>query len=252
MEENSLPIEFFIAHIKSFADVFPAVTVQDEEWGLIFEWPNSNHISTNIALIYNVPKINMEFLLQWMKEDLNRKIVIPEGIKLPGQTTKEYGLGIYFRKKKKINSPVLDTETIRSYSYSANSLDFDLKDIMNNVTEINDISEDAAFEFHRLIGGNMHLNEGEIWSLDNDGAVLSTALTVEQSEFKNIKLIDLLATRKAVRQNGHAGNLLQSIIANGKKFGYIIIAEKNLIYEKLLKKFDFELINSYDVHILKK
>ena len=144
----------------------------------------------------------------------------------------------------------METESAKSYSYRTISDEYNLKEIINVFAEIVEIPEESVFEFHQLIGGNMHLNEGEIWMLDNDGAVLSVAMTAEQSKFKNIKLIDLLATRDTVRRKGHAGNLLQSIIAKGKKYDYIVVTKKTPIHEKLLEKYGFVLTNSYDVHIL--
>lgn len=250
VEPNSIPSEFFIAQSMSFSDAFPTISIQKKDWGLIFEWPNSKHLTTNFALVNN-ESIDIQELPKWLKEDPTRKIFISEGIELPGETIKIDEIGIYYRKQKKISSPILDTETVKSYSYRTITYDHNLKEIMNMIAEMSEIPEESVFEFHRLIGGNLHLNEGEIWTLDDDGAILSTALTVQQTEYKNIKLIELLATRKAVRRNGHAENLLKSIIAKGKKYGFIVVAKKNIIQQKLLEKFDFELTNSFNVLTLK-
>ena len=97
MDKNFLPTEFFIAQIKSFADSFPSITIKEEEWGLIFEWPNSKHITTNMAIINENPSDKMEYLINWLKEAYTRKILVLEDIILPRNTVKEYELGIYYR-----------------------------------------------------------------------------------------------------------------------------------------------------------
>lgn len=138
------------------------------------------------------------------KKDPERKIAIFNELDpLFTHLEKQYELSIFFRPYEKVSSPLLTNTGVKFQSYRSRSQEMNLQDNINVFSDIENIPESKRIEFQRLIGGHMHLFEGVIWTLDNDGSVLSAALTSELEDMKNTKFLNLLSTREKVRHQGH-------------------------------------------------
>ncbi|MCE7735827.1 MAG: GNAT family N-acetyltransferase [Candidatus Heimdallarchaeota archaeon] len=234
---------------QSFAEAFPKISFQKEKWGFYFEWENSDHYLTNFALITTQPNNQLDEISNWQKQDPDRKIAISSklGALFP-HIKKQFELGIFFRLYKKISSPLLTNTGVKFQSYRTLSKDMNIQDSMNVIAEIENIPESRREEFQRLIGGHLHLFDGVIWTLDNDGSVLSAALTSELEDMEKVIFLDLLSTREKVRHQGHAKGLLQSILAFNKDRDIITMVKKSDASEKLLDSFNFAEIISFNVY----
>jgi hypothetical protein len=247
--ENAVDI---IQHIKSqkqsFAEAFPNITYHEYPYGFVFEWSNSDHYLTNFTMVTSSPDNQVDEITKWLKNDSTRKITVKDGLQnLFSHLEIQFELGMFYRPKSKISSPILSDTGVKFISYRSMSKDSNLQDSINVFTEIENIPENEKAEFHRLLGGHMHLFEGVIWTLDKDGSVLTTGLTSNLEGINDFKFIDLLSTRETVREQGHGSALLQSILAYNKNESFITLVKKSKAAEKLLLSFNFKEIMTFTV-----
>lgn len=234
---------------KSFAEAFPNISFYKEKWGFYFEWENSDHYLTNFAMITSEPEDQTGNISDWQKKDPERKIVVIDKLEpLFPHLKKQFELSIFFRSYEKVSSPLLTNTGVKFQSYRSRQQEMNLHDSINVFAEIENIPESKRVEFQRLLGGHMHLFEGVIWTLDNDGSVLSAALTSELDDMKNTIFLDLLSTREKVRHQGHGTALLQSILAFNKRDDFITLVKKSASNEKLLQSFNFAELMTFNVY----
>lgn len=219
-------LEYIRNQKASFADAFPMVSFTEFDWGFHFDWSDSSYYSTNFILIKQNPTSDTEEIIKLMKNDKNKKIYLLDSINIDlGDYEEQYKVGIFYRQHKKIDYPTLMDTGVKSFSYRSVDKDFNLKENVIEMAEIEEIPENELAEFDRFVGGHLHLFNGELWSLDNDGSILSNALISWQDENEDTIIIDVLSTRSNVRRMGHGRALLQTIIASKKKKNFIILTK---------------------------
>jgi hypothetical protein len=242
-------LNFLRSQKETFADAFPMISYREETWGYHFEWKGFNYHLTDFIFVQSGSEEDIPHILKIIKDNKNIKLYIPQNININfPELSKQYEIGVYYRKSKKIPSPILTETGVKSFSYRSIDTEFNLKDHINEMSEIEEIPNSEKAEFNRLIGGHMHLFDGEIWSLDSDGAILSNALISKAEIDKNTFQIDIFSTRSKVRKMGHGSALLQSILASRKNNDFVTFVQKTAENTKFLNNFDFQLEISFDVH----
>ncbi|MHA2099482.1 MAG: hypothetical protein ACW99A_12455 [Candidatus Kariarchaeaceae archaeon] len=249
MGKNFDILELLRIQKENFAEAFPMVNYYEEDWGYHFEWNNFGYHLTDFIFIQSDPGANIDSIRKIIKSNKTKKIYLLQGLNLNiNELTKNYEIGLYYRKWKKISSPILTETGVKSFSYRSGDSEFNLKNHINEMAEIEEIDDKDKLEFNRLVGGHMHLFAGEIWSIDSDGAILSNTLLSKLENHKNIIMIDIFSTRSKIRRMGHGKALLQSILASHKNNDFVVLVKKTPESSKLLEYFDFRLEVSMDVY----